>query len=141
MMMLKALLCSALHFNLLCEGETKRALIDGSHTTFNFDSHNRFLELRIYKRKHVQPSVHIGGGWMKLLFCVRATKSDSPPIGKFGKRFFFFQSNLIMHPLVVISSLETRAHILNDCSWFNYKKSDWMVIKFLFLTDNSGSFA
>ena len=26
---------------------------------------------------------------MKLLFCVRATKSDSPPIGKFGKRFFF----------------------------------------------------
>jgi len=78
---------------------------------------------------------------MKLLFCVRATKSDSPPIGKFGKRFFFFQSNLIMHPLVVISSLETRAHILNDCSWFNYKKSDWMVIKFLFLTDNSGSFA
>jgi len=44
-----------------------------------------------------------------------------------------------MHPLVVISSLETRAHILNDCSWFNYKKSDWMVIKFLFLTDNPGS--
>jgi len=39
--------------------------------------------------------------------------------------------------------VETRAHVLNDCSRFTYKSDDRMVIKHfvLFLTDNPGAFA
>jgi len=47
-----------------------------------------------------------------------------------------------MHALAV-TRLETRAHILNKRSWFNYKTDDRMVIRYfvLFLTDNSRAFA
>ena len=95
---------------------------------------HQLLQLRINKKKRIQPSYIKGGGWLNHIgssvsLCVGAILNHAP-IGEYRKRFFP-RSNLACpcgH-----NRVETRAHILNDC----------MVIKHfaLFLTDNPGAFA
>jgi len=129
--------------------KSSKACTDQWITTFNH-GHNKghqFLQLRINKKKRIQPSSIKGGGWLNHIgssvsLCARATRAilNHAPIGEYRKRFFP-RSNLACpcgH-----NRVETRAHIPNDCSRFTYKSDDRMVIKHfvLFLTDNSGAFA
>jgi len=60
-----------------------------------------------------------------VLICARASSHREI------QKEVFFPSE---YPLAVISSLEIRAHVLNDCSWFYYKKRlNRMVIKIFVL--------
>ena len=93
--------------------------------------------------KKVYPLKEGGGSnilspWVSLYARATIAILNHPPIVEFRKRFFL-QSN---HACPCgHNRVETRAHILNDCSRFIYKNDDHMVIKHfvLFLTDNPGA--
>ena len=112
------------------KNQARHALINGSPpsfmaTTKATNSYSLEFTKKVYSLKEGDGS-NILGPWVSL--CARATIAilSHPPIVEFRK--WFFPQNNHACPCGH-NRVETRAHILNDCSRFIYKNDDRMVIK------------